>query len=226
MNYLHVFYSNKGKYFDFIKKYKKESNCIKFYCIEDAINSNLSFFERDTVYLLLNDLEMINKFINKYKGKVRILNQNFYEMKLSKLDVQNLLYKHSYNVPKIMDKNDFDKCYFKENNHQGFSQVINSAFEAKQVIKTNKVKSFYLEEYISFDREIKLYYVFDKLYSKDIECLDSDKYKDIAKILSLDIMSIDILIKDDIYYLIDVNASPGLYHCDEGLTYFIKRVIL
>ena len=40
MNYLHVFYSNKGKYFDFIKKYKKESNCIKFYCIEDAINDS------------------------------------------------------------------------------------------------------------------------------------------------------------------------------------------
>ena len=88
---LYLFYTKNNKYLDFIDQYNKMNRPITLVAIEDVTSKDLEFESKDVVYLMLNDNQIINDFILKYKGKVKIINQGFYELGLSKLEVQRMM---------------------------------------------------------------------------------------------------------------------------------------
>ena len=76
---LYLFYTKHNKYLDFIDQYNKMNRPITLIAIEDSLSQDLVFKSNDVVYLMLNDTKIINDFIIKYNGKVKIINQGFYE---------------------------------------------------------------------------------------------------------------------------------------------------
>ena len=88
------------------------------------------------------------------------------------------------------------------------------------------IDDYYLEEVI-YGIESKYYFVFDKLFDKNNEIIDKNLLKlanDIKEILSLEVFSFDVIYKENINYVIDVNISPGFYKSDISRSYFINKV--
>ena len=54
---------------------------------------------------------------------------------------------------------------------------------------------------------------------KIIECCNK-----ISKILDLDIFSVDIIKKNDLYIVIDVNSSAGFYLLDEARNKLVEEI--
>ena len=66
-----------------------------------------------------------------------------------------------------------------------------------------------------------------KLFDKNKEIIDKNLLKlanDIKKTLYLEVFSFDVINKENINYVIDVNISPGFYKSDISRSYFINKV--
>ena len=122
------------------------------------------------------------------------------------------------NTPSILSKvNTF--AYLKENKHEGVVKIINS-------IDDIDLTNYYLEEVVKGE-ESKYYYVFDLLFNSDSKIIDKD-LNNIANViatsLNLDVFSFDVIKKDNINYVIDVNIYPGFYKSDIARSYFISYI--
>ena len=95
------------------------------------------------------------------------------------------------------------------------------------IIKLNPI-DYYLEEIINFDKENKLYFVFDTLFNEEGIYVDDNDYlvcKRIQNILKLDVMSIGICYTDGKKYIIDVNTSPAFFKSESARIAFIEKVL-
>ena len=197
-------------------------NEIGFDDVEEAFNNDLKFDKNDVIYLLLNDLDLINRFIIKYQNDVKIINSKYYENKKTKKEVQMFLKSPYYKTPRIFEEMNVFPCFLKSNSHQDENYVINSIDEIEN-INLNKT---YFEELINYNQERKLYFVYGNVFSKDnitVDQVDELICKDIASKLNLDIMSIDLLCNDQ-RYLIDVNPSPAFFESKESRECFVDIV--
>lgn len=161
--------------------------------------------------------DIIYSFINLNKITNSVINYNFYLNYKDKKEVQILL-STKINTPKILNKV-HTKAYLKENKHEGEVKLISNDYNIN-------LTSYYLEEVIS-GQENKYYYVFDSLFDNASKIIDKDLVyiaNVIANTLSLDVFSFDVIKKDDINYVIDVNVAPGFYKSDIARSYFINYI--
>ena len=163
---LYFFYTKNNKYLDFIDQYNNMNRPITLIAIEDVNNIELEFNSNDVVYLMLNDKEVIDNFISKYKGKVKIINEGFYELGLTKLEVQKMMNEYYFTSPKIKENPNDLPYYFKDNNHQGITELVTSIDRFNELVN-NKKEEYYLEEVIDSTEEKKLYY-----FDRDELCID------------------------------------------------------
>lgn len=204
MNKLLLVASKQNKYLGQVDKIIKESS---FECKYAFIEDNFSY-ENYIIYSFTK-LDDINKNVINYK---------FYQNYKSKLEVQQLLSNNNIATPKILYKIN-NEVYLKENKHEGLVKLINN-------INQIDIDDYYLEEVI-YGIESKYYFVFDKLFDKNNEIIDKSLLKlanDIKEILSLEVFSFDVINKENINYVIDVNISPGFYKSDISRSYFINKV--
>ena len=160
------------------------------------------------------------------KQKIVEYGQNAtFELGLTKLEVQKLMNEYYFTSPKIKeDPNDLP-YYFKENNHQGITELVTSLSRFNELAKGKNKDMYYLEEVIEEANEKKLYYVYDTMFTKDgptREMIDSFVCEKIQMMLKLDIMSLDILYKGNKRYIIDVNTSPAFFECEPARIKFIS----
>lgn len=203
--------SSKNKYNDHINKIINEAD-YKIHVTNDLndINIDSVIYSLITNYDFRVDISKYNKFINN----------NFFIRNLNKKDIQLLLKDNGINTPNIYSKIEQYPVYVKENKHEGLVNLIN---DSSEYVSENS----YAEEYIEYDKEDKYYYVFGKVYDTFTEISDEfiiELCCKIVKILSLDVMSIDVLYKDDKYYVIDVNHSPGFYKSDIARKELIRKI--
>lgn len=162
-----------------------------------------------------------NNFVYSFTRLINVsnnvINYKFYLNYLNKKQVQELL-SNKVNTPKLLETVD-SIAYLKENKHEGIVKII-----------TNKdninLSNYYLEQIIE-GIENKYYYVFDLLFDNESKIIDKDLIN-IALIISnslhLDVFSFDVIKKDNINYVIDVNISPGFYKSDIARNYFINYI--
>lgn len=204
MNKLLLITSKQNKYVDQINKIIKES----------LFESRLTFKEdnfncEDYIIYLFTKLDEVNENVINYK---------FYQNYKSKLEVQQLLKNNNISTPKIVDKIT-SYVYLKENKHEGSVKLINNYDQIN-------VSDFYLEENIK-GVENKYYFVFDKLFDKNIEIIDKNLINlasNIKDTLLLEVFSFDVISKENINYVIDVNIAPGFYKSDIARSYFINSI--
>ena len=204
MNKLLLIVSRQNKYLGQVNKIIKESSFESSYSFkEDGFS-----YENNIIYSFTN-LDKVNKNVINYK---------FYQNYKNKLQVQQLLSNNNIATPKILNEIN-SEAYLKENKHEGIVKLINN---------TNQIDidDYYLEEIIS-GIESKYYFVFDKLFDKNNEITDKSLTKlanNIKELLSLEVFSFDVINKENVNYIIDVNISPGFYKSDIARSYFINLI--
>ena len=180
---------------------------------ESSFNVVKAFIEEDGDYTN-NFVYSFTRLINVYNN---VINYKFYLNYLNKKQVQELL-SNKVNTPKLLETVD-SIAYLKENKHEGIVKKI-----------TNKdninLSNYYIEQVIE-GIENKYYYVFDSLFDNESKIIDKDLIN-IALIISnslhLDVFSFDVIKKDNINYVIDVNVSPGFYKSDIARNHFINYI--
>ena len=186
--------------------------------IDKIINQSPFSIERKYIednYDYQNDI--VYSFVKLNNVNELVINYKFYLNYKDKKEVQNIL-SNKINTPSILSKvNTF--AYLKENKHEGVVKLINS-------IDNIDLTNYYLEEVVKGE-ESKYYYVFDLLFNSNSKIIDKD-LNNIANViatsLNLDVFSFDVIKKDNINYVIDVNISPGFYKSDVARTYFISYI--
>ena len=164
---LYIFYTKYAKYNDFKQKYQELNSQLRLYCIEDYIDEQLDFEKNDVVYLLLNDIVLINKFINNFGNQVKIINKNYYINNLSKLDIQKTLDRHKILVPKILNSESTFPFLLKSINHQEKNIIINSIDDLNNFFKNMNIEEFYKEEIITYNKEYKIYDAYGNIFNKN-----------------------------------------------------------
>ena len=217
MSNKYILINKNNKYTDHINKIINQSD----YKI-DVIDEKdiLLLNDNDVIYsLITNNLNLnIDRFTN-------FINKDFYIKKINKKNIQMLLLNNNINTPKILNKIKNYPIYLKENQHEGLVKKIYNEIELFDY--TSNLNDYYIEEYIELQNEIKCYYIFGNVYNKTTQIFDNKivtLLNKVSKTLALDIMSVDILVKNNTYYVIDVNQSPGFYLSDIARLNLIKKL--
>ena len=217
MSNKYILINKNNKYTDHINKIINQSDYeINVIDEKDILLLN----DNDVIYsLITNNLNLnIDRFTN-------FINKDFYIKKINKKNIQMLLFNNNINTPKILNKIKNYPIYLKENQHEGLVKKINNEIELFDY--TSNLKDYYIEEYIEPQNEIKCYYIFGNVYDKTTQIFDNkivSLLNKVSKTLALDIMSVDILVKNNTYYVIDVNQSPGFYLSDIARLNLIKKI--
>ena len=181
---------------------------------------NQASFKVNKVYIEDNfsyDDSIIYSFANVTKITKNIINYKFYLNYIDKKQIQIELSNKIF-TPKLLNKVE-TIAYLKENKHEGVVKLV----EKNQNIDLN---NYYLEEVIE-GKEYKYYFVFDSLFD-NLNTIFDNNLLNIAKVIKetllLDIFSFDVIKKDNINYVIDVNVSPGFYKSDVARNHFISYI--
>ena len=181
---------------------------------------NQASFKVNKVYIEDNfsyDDSIIYSFANVTKITKNIINYKFYlnykDKKQIQIELSNKIF-----TPKLLNKVE-TIAYLKENKHEGVVKLV----EKNQNIDLN---NYYLEEVIE-GKEYKYYFVFDSLFD-NLNTIFDNNLLNIAKVIKetllLVIFSFDVIKKDNINYVIDVNVSPGFYKSDVARNHFISYI--
>ncbi len=181
---------------------------------------NQASFKVNKVYIEDNfsyDDSIIYSFTNVNKITKNVINYKFYLNYKDKKQIQIALSNKIY-TPTIINKVK-TIAYLKENKHEGVVRKV----KKNELIELN---NYYLEEVIE-GKEYKYYFVFDSLFDNSNTIFDNDLLniaKVIKETLLLDVFSFDVIKKDNINYVIDVNMSPGFYKSDVARNHFISYI--
>lgn len=225
-----IFLSKEEDYLGSAIKIKEQAN---FYTeliyIEDFMTSKREI-ENSVIYFLCNS-DYIKEIVNMKEIKnCYIFNEKYFKNNYTKLEIQKILKENNIKVPEIIEKNEVSNINFpifcKENKHGG---IVLKTYTSKTVArffeKFNK-NNFYLEKEIPVQKESKLYFINNFIYSKGT--LNNEQKEicfNVSEILELEIFSIDIIRdNEDNYYVIDVNASAGFYMLDYARKELINNI--
>lgn len=232
MNKCIIFLSRKENYIKSAIKIKKDSEIlVNIIYIEDFIKiiDKEKILENSIIYFLCNSI-LINEILESAKHlECYIFNKYFFENKYTKIEIQNILISNKIRTPRLYKNYKIDEFEFpifcKENRHAG---IVFKAYTKETIIrffeKFNQ-NNFYLEESLNIQEEVKFYYINGKVYSKIniLGDVNEDCIK-IAKVLNLEIFSVDFIKYNNEYYIIDVNPSAGFYMLDNARMKFIDEL--
>lgn len=204
-------------------KIKNESpDFVDLIYIEDFIsnNNNIQIQNEDIILIMSND-SYISKFIETVNNCI-ILNKKFLKYNYDKLKVQKILQENDISVPNILNLNEIENKHFpiycKSLKHTILSKKIENFTELNDFTLKNDSNNFYIEQNVLNGNltEFKIYFVKDEIFYYDnIEETNKETISkvmlEISKILSLDVFSMDVIMNEEIYYVLDVNPMPGFY---------------
>mgnify|MGYP002518352242 CR=1 FL=1 len=215
--------SYKDNYIDRVKKIMDDfPNCVDYFYVEDYINNAKSFlFTSNDIIYILNNSSYNLLLIKKMKNKVHnIINEKFYSHKYNKLDMQERIKKNNILVPNILKYNNLTKynfpLFFKSVNHADIVLKVYNR-NSLDILLTKFKNNFYLEESLeNYSKEYKVYFIKNAIYFDDnYKKFMDEKIKQIclkiSEVLQLELFSVDIIMQDGYYYVIDINPSAGLY---------------
>ena len=234
MNKCIIFLSKKEKYLKSAYKIKKNTKLnVDIIYIEDFIqNINKNEILEDSIIYFLCNSNLNKEIVNiASKTKCYIFNKRFFENNYTKLEIQKLLIKNKLCVPKIATYEDYRNLKYpvfcKENRHAGIVFKAYTNNTVKRILEKFDQKDFYIEESIECQQEIKYYYIKGNVYCKDTMDIPNVIYNNcdrIAKLLKLDIFSMDVIKNNNSYMIIDVNSSAGFYLLDDARNNLIYEI--
>ena len=217
--------SYEDNYIDRVEKIKEEFfDDVDYFYVEDYINKNilLDFTNNDIIYILNNSTYNL-QLIKEIKDKVyKIINEEFYCKENTKLKIQKELKTNDILVPNIIEYEKVTKyeypLFFKSVDHAELVLKVYNKNSLDNLLQKFDSKSIYLEESLedSNSEEYKVYFIkntiyFDDMYGNFTDNIIEQLCLKIGNILKLELFSIDIIKRNDYYYVIDINPSAGLY---------------
>ena len=229
--------SYEDNYIDRVEKIKEEFfDDVDYFYVEDYINKNilLDFTNNDIIYILNNSTYNL-QLIKEIKDKVyKIINEEFYCKENTKLKIQKELKTNDILVPNIIEYEKVTKyeypLFFKSVDHAELVLKVYNKNSLDNLLQKFDSKSIYLEESLedSNSEENKVYFIkntiyFDDMYGNFTDNIIEQLCLKIGNILKLELFSIDIIKRNDYYYVIDINPSAGLYKSSKSREALIKE---
>ena len=229
--------SYEDNYIDRVEKIKEEFfDDVDYFYVEDYINKNilLDFTNNDIIYILNNSTYNL-QLIKEIKDKVyKIINEEFYCKENTKLKIQKELKTNDILVPNIIEYEKVTKyeypLFFKSVDHAELVLKVYNKNSLDNLLHKFDSKSIYLEESLedSNSEEYKVYFIkntiyFDDMYGNFTDNIIEQLCLKIGNILKLELFSIDIIKRNDYYYVIDINPSAGLYKSSKSREALIKE---
>ena len=229
--------SYEDNYIDRVEKIKEEFfDDVDYFYVEDYINKNilLDFTNNDIIYILNNSTYNL-QLIKEIKDKVyKIINEEFYCKENTKLKIQKELKTNDILVPNIIEYEKVTKyeypLFFKSVDHAALVLKVYNKNSLDNLLQKFDSKSIYLEESLedSNSEEYKVYFIkntiyFDDMYGNFTDNIIEQLCLKIGNILKLELFSIDIIKRNDYYYVIDINPSAGLYKSSKSREALIKE---
>lgn len=229
--------SYEDNYIDRVEKIKEEFfDDVDYFYVEDYINKNilLDFTNNDIIYILNNSTYNL-QLIKEIKDKVyKIINEEFYCKENTKLKIQKELKTNDILVPNIIEYEKVTKyeypLFFKSVEHAKLVLKVYNKNSLDNLLQKFDSRSIYLEESIedSNSEEYKVYFIkntiyFDDMYGNFTDNIIEQLCLKIGNILKLELFSIDIIKRNDYYYVIDINPSAGLYKSSKSREALIKE---
>ena len=229
--------SYEDNYIDRVEKIKEEFfDDVDYFYVEDYINKNilLDFTNNDIIYILNNSTYNL-QLIKEIKDKVyKIINEEFYCKENTKLKIQKELKTNDILVPNIIEYEKVTKyeypLFFKSVDHAELVLKVYNQNSLDNLLQKFDSKSIYLEESLedSNSEEYKVYFIkntiyFDDMYGNFTDNIIEQLCLKIGNILKLELFSIDIIKRNDYYYVIDINPSAGLYKSSKSREALIKE---
>lgn len=229
--------SYEDNYIDRVEKIKEEFfDDVDYFYVEDYINKNilLDFTNNDIIYILNNSTYNL-QLIKEIKDKVyKIINEKFYCKENTKLKIQKELKTNDILVPNIIEYEKVTKyeypLFFKSVDHAELVLKVYNKNSLDNLLQKFDSKSIYLEESLedSNSEEYKVYFIkntiyFDDMYGNFTDNIIEQLCLKIGNILKLELFSIDIIKRNDYYYVIDINPSAGLYKSSKSREALIKE---
>ena len=229
--------SYEDNYIDRVEKIKEEFfDDVDYFYVEDYINKNilLDFTNNDIIYILNNSTYNL-QLIKEIKDKVyKIINEEFYCKENTKLKIQKELKTNDILVPNIIEYEKVTKyeypLFFKSVDHAELVLKVYNKNSIDNLLQKFDSKSIYLEESLedSNSEEYKVYFIkntiyFDDMYGNFTDNIIEQLCLKIGNILKLELFSIDIIKRNDYYYVIDINPSAGLYKSSKSREALIKE---
>ena len=169
------------------------------------------------------------------KDKVyKIINEEFYCKENTKLKIQKELKTNDILVPNTIEFEKLTKyeypLFFKSVDHAELVLKVYNKNSLDNLLQKFDSKSIYLEESLedSNSEEYKVYFIkntiyFDDMYGNFTDNIIEQLCLKIGNILKLELFSIDIIKRNDYYYVIDINPSAGLYKSSKSREALIKE---
>lgn len=229
--------SYEDNYIDRVEKIKEEFfDDVDYFYVEDYINKNilLDFTNNDIIYILNNSTYNL-QLIKEIKDKVyKIINEEFYCKENTKLKIQKELKTNDILVPNIIEYEKVTKyeypLFFKSVDHAELVLKVYNKNSLDNLLQKFDSKSIYLEESLedSNSEEYKVYFIkntiyFDDMYGNFTDNIIEQLCLKIGNILKLELFSIDIIKRNNYYYVIDINPSAGLYKSSKSREALIKE---
>ena len=229
--------SYEDNYIDRVEKIKEEIfDDVDYFYVEDYINKNilLDFTNNDIIYILNNSTYNL-QLIKEIKDKVyKIINEEFYCKESTKLKIQKELKNNDILVPNIIEYEKVTKyeypLFFKSVDHAELVLKVYNKNSLDNLLQKFDSRSIYLEESLedSNSEEYKVYFIkntiyFDDMYGNFTDNIIEQLCLKIGNILKLELFSIDIIKRNDYYYVIDINPSAGLYKSSKSREALIKE---
>ena len=229
--------SYEDNYIDRVENIKEEFfDDVDYFYVEDYINKNilLDFTNNDIIYILNNSTYNL-QLIKEIKDKVyKIINEEFYCKENTKLKIQKELKTNDILVPNIIEYEKVTKyeypLFFKSVDHAELVLKVYNKNSLDNLLQKFDSRSIYLEESLedSNSEEYKVYFIkntiyFDDMYGNYTDNIIEQLCLKIGNILKLELFSIDIIKRNDYYYVIDINPSAGLYKSSKSREALIKE---
>ena len=219
--------SYEDNYIDRVEKIKEEFfDDVDYFYVEDYINNIIYILNNSTYNLQL---------IKEIKDKVyKIINEEFYCKENTKLKIQKELKTNDILVPNIIEYEKVTKyeypLFFKSVDHAELVLKVYNKNSLDNLLQKFDSRSIYLEESMedSNSEEYKVYFIkntiyFDDMYGNFTDNIIEQLCLKIGNILKLELFSIDIIKRNDYYYVIDINPSAGLYKSSKSREALIKE---
>lgn len=187
------------------------------------------------ILYILNNSTYNLQLIKEIKDKVyKIINEEFYCKENTKLKIQKELKTNDILVPNIIEYEKVTKyeypLFFKSVDHAELVLKVYNKNSLDNLLQKFDSKSIYLEESLedSNSEEYKVYFIkntiyFDDMYGNFTDNIIEQLCLKIGNILKLELFSIDIIKRNDYYYVIDINPSAGLYKSSKSREALIKE---
>lgn len=197
---------------------------------------------------IINDMDEILVFSNKYLTGLDLISKDILSIDMIKLNINTILEKVEYIEQKIgfplvikSDYGSMGKGIYLVNNSHDFTNII------ENIMLLDSNFNFHLEKYMDYNHDVRMYIIYDEYYLFKRTNANSFKanffqganfsvhqtneqfeklFKAIKKNYKSKILAVDILVKNQEYYICEINSAPGFINFNRLLQVDFSQKIL